>query len=49
VRIPIKRGQSGGDDVEVASGLKGDDHVVQSQTASLQEGQSIEVAQPGEP
>jgi RND family efflux transporter MFP subunit len=47
VRIPIKLGMTAGDDVEVVSGLKGDDLVVQSPAASLQEGQSIEVAQPG--
>jgi RND family efflux transporter MFP subunit len=49
VRTPIKLGLAVGDDVEVASGLKGDEVVVQSQTASLQEGQPIEVAQPAGP
>jgi multidrug efflux pump subunit AcrA (membrane-fusion protein) len=49
VRTPIKLGLAVGDDVEVASGLKGDELVVQSQTASLQEGQPIEVAQPAGP
>jgi RND family efflux transporter MFP subunit len=47
VRIPIKLGMTVGDDVEITSGLKGDEIVVQSQTASLQEGQPIEAAQPG--
>ena len=35
-----------GNDVEVASGLKGDELVVQSQAAALQEGQPVEVATP---
>ncbi len=46
VRTPIALGLEVGNDVEVVSGLKGDELVVQSQTASLQEGRSVEVAQP---
>ncbi len=40
VRIPITLGLQVGSDVEVVSGLKGDELVVQSQAASLQEGQA---------
>jgi RND family efflux transporter MFP subunit len=47
VRMPIKLGLAVGDDVEITSGLKGDEFVVQSPAASLQDGQPVEVAQPG--
>jgi HlyD family secretion protein len=43
-RIPITLGLQVGNEVEVASGLKGDELVVQSPPGSLQEGQSVEVA-----
>ena len=39
----ITLGLQVGNDVEVTSGLKGDELVVQSQTASLQEGQPVEL------
>ncbi len=43
VRIPITLGLQVENDVEVVSGLKGDELVVQSQAASLQEGRRVEV------
>jgi RND family efflux transporter MFP subunit len=46
VRTPITLGLQVENDVEVVSGLKGDELVVQSQIASLQEGRAVEVAQP---
>ena len=45
-RTPITLGLQVGNDVEVVSGLKGDELVVQSQVGSLQEGRPVEVAQP---
>ena len=45
-RTPITLGLQVGNDVEVTSGLKGDELVVQSQAGSLQEGQPVEVAKP---
>jgi RND family efflux transporter MFP subunit len=42
-RTPIALGLQVGNDVEVASGLKADAMVVQSQTGSLREGQPVEV------
>ena len=44
VRTPITLGLQVGNDVEVVSGLKGDELVVQSQVASLQAGAAVEVA-----
>ncbi len=44
VRTPITLGLQVGNDVEVTSGLKPDDVVVQSQVASLQAGAAVEVA-----
>lgn len=44
VRTPITLGLQVGDDVEVSSGLKGDELVVGSQTTSLHNGQPVEVA-----
>ena len=46
VRTPITLGLQVGSDAEVTSGLKGDELVVQSQTAALQEGRPVEVANP---
>ena len=46
VRTPITLGLQVENDVEVVSGLKGDELVVQSQVAMLQEGRAVEVAQP---
>ena len=46
VRTPITLGLQVGNDVEVVSGLKPDEMVIQSQAGSLQEGQAVEVAQP---
>ena len=43
VRTPITLGLQVENDVEVVSGLKGDELVVQSQAASLQEGRPVEV------
>jgi RND family efflux transporter MFP subunit len=45
-RIPITLGLQVENDVEVLSGLTDDPWVVQSPAASLQEGRSVEVAQP---
>ena len=45
-RTPIALGLQVGNDVEVVSGLKGDELVVQSPSGSLQDGQPIEAAQP---
>ena len=45
-RTPITLGLQVGTDVEVVSGLKGDELVVQSQAGSLQEGQPVAVVQP---
>lgn len=45
VRTPITLGLQVGNDVEVTSGLKGDELVVQSPPSSLQEGQAVEVAE----
>ena len=45
LRIPLTLGLQVGNDVEIASGLKGDELVVQSQVASLQEGRPVEVTQ----
>jgi RND family efflux transporter MFP subunit len=42
-RTPIVLGLQVGNDVEVTTGLKGDELVVQSQGASLQEGRPVEV------
>ena len=46
VRTPITLGLQVGNDVEVVSGLKPDEIVIQTQVGSLQEGQAVEVAQP---
>lgn len=46
VRTAITFGLQVGDDVEVLSGLEGDELVVQSQAASLQEGQPAQAAPP---
>ena len=46
-RIPITLGLQVGSDVEVTSGLKEDEAVVQSPPGSLEEGQPVEVAKPG--
>lgn len=46
VRVPITLGLQVGNDLEVTSGLQGDELVVQSPSAALQEGQSVEVAPP---
>jgi HlyD family secretion protein len=43
VKTPIALGLQVGDEVEVVSGLKGDELVVQSPAGSLQEGQPVEV------
>jgi HlyD family secretion protein len=43
VRTPIAVGLQVNNDVEVVSGLKGDELVVQSQVGSLQDGQAVEV------
>jgi HlyD family secretion protein len=48
-RTPLTVGLQVGNDVEVVSGLKGDELVVRSEVASLQEGQPIEVAKPDGP
>jgi RND family efflux transporter MFP subunit len=44
VRSPITLGLQVGSEVEVASGLKGDELVVQSQIGALREGQPVEAA-----
>ncbi len=46
VRTRITLGLQVGNDVEVVSGLKPDEIVIQSQVGSLQEGQAVEVALP---
>jgi HlyD family secretion protein len=46
VRTPITLGLQVGNDVEVVSGLKPDEIVIQSQAGTLKEGQAVEVAQP---
>ena len=46
VRTPITLGLQVGNDVEVVSGLKPDELVIQTQAGSLHEGQAVEVAQP---
>ncbi|MGA2796752.1 MAG: efflux RND transporter periplasmic adaptor subunit [Thermoguttaceae bacterium] len=46
VRTPITLGLQVGNDVEVVSGLKPDEIVIQTQVGSLQDGQAVEVAQP---
>ena len=46
VRRPITLGLRTAQDVEVEDGLKGEEIVVQTQAASLQEGQTVEVARP---
>ena len=43
-RTPITTGLQVGTDIEVIAGLKGDEQIVQSQVAMLQEGQPIEIA-----
>ncbi len=45
-RVPIVAGLQVGNDVAIASGLKGDEQVVQSPPSSLQEGQSVEASPP---
>ena len=45
-RTPVALGLQVGDDVEVTSGLRGDEPVIGSPTASLQQGQRVEVAGP---
>jgi multidrug efflux pump subunit AcrA (membrane-fusion protein) len=45
-RVAIVLGLQAGSDVEVVSGLQGDELVVQTRAASLQEGQAVEVAEP---
>jgi HlyD family secretion protein len=45
-RMPITLGLQVGNDVEVASGLKGDEQVVQTLVGGLQEGQPVEVVKP---
>jgi RND family efflux transporter MFP subunit len=45
VRTPIRLGLQVGNDVEVVSGLKGDEQVVQAKAESLQAGQPVEVEQ----
>jgi RND family efflux transporter MFP subunit len=46
VRTPIRLGLQVGDEVEVVSGLGGEEWVVRSQIGSLREGQPVELAQP---
>jgi len=46
VRTPITLGLQVGNEVEVVSGLKGDEVVVQSLAAALQEGRPVEKAKP---
>jgi len=43
-RTPITTGLQVGADAEVTAGLKGDEQIVQSQVAALQEGQPVEIA-----
>jgi HlyD family secretion protein len=43
-RRPITTGLQVGNDVEVTAGLNDDETIVQSQIATLQEGQPVEVA-----
>jgi hypothetical protein len=43
VKTPITLGLQVADEVEVVSGLKGDELVVQSPPGSLREGQAVEV------
>jgi RND family efflux transporter MFP subunit len=49
VRTAITLGLQVENDAEVVSGLKGDENVIQSQAAPLQEGRPVEVAQPPGP
>ena len=46
VRTPITLGLEIENDVEVASGLKGDELVVQAEAGALQEGRAVEIATP---
>src|SRR5262249_37895421 len=46
VRKPITVGLAVGNDVEVRTGLKGTEPVIQSQLGSLQQGQAVEVTAP---
>jgi multidrug efflux pump subunit AcrA (membrane-fusion protein) len=43
-RTPITLGIQAGNDVEVVSGLKGGELIVQSPTAGLQDGQLVETS-----
>ena len=49
VRIPITLGLQVDNDVEVVSGLKGNELVIQAQGQSLDEGQRVEATQPRRP
>jgi HlyD family secretion protein len=44
VRTPVVLGLAAGNDVEIRSGLKGNEQVIQSQLGSLQQGQAVEIA-----
>lgn len=46
MRTPITTGLQVGNDVEVTAGLKGEELVVQSSPATLEQGQQVEVAKP---
>jgi RND family efflux transporter MFP subunit len=46
-RVPIVVGLQVGNEVAVASGLNGDEKVVQTPPSSLQEGQAVEISPPG--
>jgi hypothetical protein len=46
VQKPITLGLQTGDEIEIASGLRGDEMVIQSQVAALRPGQSVNVASP---
>jgi RND family efflux transporter MFP subunit len=45
-RVPIVVGLQVGNEVAVASGLKGDEQVVQTPPSSLQDGQTVDIASP---
>jgi RND family efflux transporter MFP subunit len=49
VRTPVETGVVAGDDIEIVSGLTGDEQVIGVNAAAFREGQQVEVAQAGKP
>src|SRR5262249_33493819 len=47
VRTPVETGVVAGDDIEIPSGLTGDEQVIGVNAAAFREGQQVEIAQAG--